>query len=150
MAFEPFQNLGAYFGLRRGRIGLDELETVGDSREPSLDCGIAGAEHLLHLLDRSMTANEGRNEDLVLEAQPGQLRQLETALDGDVFLDESNPLDDDRLAFGELGQFLPIFRGSGFWFHNLAINKLNLLLLVYILNNLSLSILLINIFDIAY
>ncbi len=51
------------------------------------DGGVAYAESLLHLLDRSMRPNEGSDKDLIFHAQAGQLRKLEVALDNDVLPD---------------------------------------------------------------
>src|SRR5215472_4017334 len=44
---QPLQNLGS----RRLRVGLDEFETVRNSRQPRLDGWIADSKNLLHLLN---------------------------------------------------------------------------------------------------
>jgi hypothetical protein len=80
-ALKPMQNASSQLGWRRRGIGLDKLKAVCDPSEPRLDSRIADTENLLHLFDRSMTANESRDEDLVFETQPGQLWKLETAFD---------------------------------------------------------------------
>ncbi len=70
---------------RRG-IGVDEFQLAGDAVQPRLDGGIGDAEHLFHLLDRTMALEKGGNKDLIFHGQPGQLGQFESPLDGDAAL----------------------------------------------------------------
>src|SRR5205085_11813894 len=69
---------------------------------------IADAEDPLHLLDGSVAADEGCHEDLVLEAETGELGEIEAALEGDAYVDQADPLDDHGAALREPGQLLPV------------------------------------------
>ncbi len=55
-----------------------------------------------------MALDEGGDEDLVLERQTRELRQLERAFHDDVPVRQPHPLDHERRALGQRGQFLPI------------------------------------------
>src|SRR5215471_17039069 len=66
---QPLQNLGS----RRLRVGLDEFETVRNSRQPRLDGWIADSKNLLHLFDRPMTADKRGYEYLIFQTQSSQL-----------------------------------------------------------------------------
>ena len=65
-------------------IGFDKLQLAGDAVQARFDGGIADAEGLLHLLDGAVGAKKGDDEDLIFEAEPGQLGQGELAFDGDL------------------------------------------------------------------
>jgi hypothetical protein len=49
-----------------------------------------------------MTPDEGRDEDLVFQIQPGQLGKLELAFNHDRLAGQPDPFHDDRLPLGEL------------------------------------------------
>ncbi|GAA1702909.1 hypothetical protein GCM10009765_60390 [Fodinicola feengrottensis] len=55
-----------------------------------------------------MTPHERRDEDLILDAELSQLRQLELTLDHDTTADQADPLDGKRSTAGQVCEFLPI------------------------------------------
>jgi len=81
-SLQPIQDLSA----RRSGIGFDELQTVCNPREPRFDGRVTDSEYLLHLFNGPVRADEGCDEDLIFQAQPGQLGQLKAPLQDDVFL----------------------------------------------------------------
>src|SRR5215475_2931977 len=62
------------------RVGVDEVEVLGDPVEPGLDRRVAHPEDPLHLLDRTVRPHERGDEHLVVNAELGQLRRLELTL----------------------------------------------------------------------
>jgi hypothetical protein len=66
-----------------------------------------------------MGADKGGDEDLVFQTESRQLWQLEVTFNENVLIGQSDTLHDDRLAFRQLRQLLPIsrrlvfFRGHG-------------------------------------
>src|SRR5207248_4887024 len=97
---------------RGGRIGVDELQTVRDPVEAVLDGRVTDPEGALHLLDGAVAAHEGGDEHLILDAELGELRKLEGALDSDARVRQSHPLDDERLPPGQFCEFLPVHPAS--------------------------------------
>jgi hypothetical protein len=57
-------------------------------------------------------AEKGDDEDLVFQAEPGQFRGSEFALDGNLLFRDTDALDDNRSALGNAQKLLPI--GGGF------------------------------------
>ena len=64
-----------------------------------------------------MGAEKGDDEDLVFQAEPGQLGQGKLAFDGDLLLRKPDALDHQRTALGHAQQFLPVGCGFGVWRH---------------------------------
>src|SRR5580765_423486 len=110
-AREPIESRGAAWRRRLGLrtlLDLHERQLAADLVQPVFDGGIADAEVLLHLLDRSVATHERRDEYLILGGELGERRQLETAVNRDALLDEPNPLDLKSCATAELGERLPV------------------------------------------
>jgi hypothetical protein len=63
------------------RVGVDEVEVLGDPVEPGLDRRVAHSEDPLHLLDGAVRPHERGHEHLVVGAELRQLRRLELPLD---------------------------------------------------------------------
>src|ERR1700761_4834762 len=100
-AGEAIQHIGPDIGPGGRRAFVNEVETAGDAGQSRLDGRVADPEHLLHLLDRAMAAQEGGDEYLVVTGQSGELRRREGALDGDVLAHQTHTFDDERGAVGE-------------------------------------------------
>src|SRR6185436_6644032 len=95
-ARDAIQHLAARWRRRFGvgsLLDFHERQLTADPVQPVLDGWIADAEVLLHLLDRSVAADEGRHENLVLGWQLSQRRQRERPFDRDTALDQPNAID---------------------------------------------------------
>jgi hypothetical protein len=93
-AFQPIQDFGA-----RGRwVRFDKFQAARDASETGFDGGVAYTKNLLHFFDGAMTADESGDENLIFRTQTGQLGQLKSAFDNDVFVGDADAFDQDWLA----------------------------------------------------
>src|SRR5690606_28712399 len=100
-------DLSPRLGPRWRRVGVDERQALTDPVEAGLNGRVAHAIDALHLLDRAMGAHERRDEDLILQAQLGELGELKLAFDHDAS-GEPDAFDDESFALSEVGQVLPV------------------------------------------
>jgi hypothetical protein len=89
-------------------LDFDQLQLLDDTVETVLDCGVADAKSLLHVLDGAMAAYELADEHLVFVSQAGQQRRLEVTVDGDVAASQSHGGDRERTVSYQIGQFVPL------------------------------------------
>src|SRR5262245_42149671 len=114
--FSPREALQHLAARRRRQLGLrsllnfDKRQLAADPVQSILDGGVADAKVLLHLFDRSMAADERRDEHLVLGWQLCQRRRRERTFDDHTRVDESYTVDLDSGCPDELRELLPISR----------------------------------------
>src|SRR5215467_9826261 len=122
-------------GARRRRLGIGALfdlhkrQLTADLVQPVFDSGIADAEVLLHLLDRSVAPDESCHEYLILGRQLRQRREVEATVDGHALLREPDALDFEAGATSEFRQRLPVERHNQYLYSILlSFSRYNLII----------------------